>query len=468
MNSPATETAVGELSGETPDADQRDDSHDGALLAGDVETYRLGRVLGEGGMGTVHCADRLSDTHPVAVKLVRVELLTQREFKERLRREVSLLRRFSHPNVVNLLDAGDDAKRGPFAVFEFLEGTSLGEMLDEHGRLTIGRALSVMDQVLDAMDAAHAVGVLHRDLKPDNIFVIGGMPSSDAIRVKVLDFGIGRLLVEHDVSSSNPRLTLTGTVLGTPSYMAPEQAMGERVQDHRVDIYSAGVVLYQLLSNTLPHEGDNYNQVLVHVMDGTVVPLTERVRGLDPELAAIVHRALDHRPAWRFPTAASFREALLAWRNGHDEAAARLTEPGSTVVFVDSWFAEPHAPSHGVNDFSIVHRHRQSAPDVSVAHARRARRVRRALAGSIALAVGVTIARAAHIGAPPPAAPMAAHAISPHVAFSQIAIATRPPLVPIDGSSPAQVTTISSGREVPGVHRDVRHAPLRANPYRLR
>ncbi len=315
------------------------------FLVGDVATYRLGTLIGEGGMGTVLRAECVADRTHVAVKLVRPELLAKPEFGERLRREVALLRRFSHPSVVNLIDAGDDPDRGPFAVFEFLTGTSLGDVLEAHGPLAIDTSLAIMAQVLDAIEAAHSVGVLHRDLKPDNIFVLGDDSMSPAIRVKVLDFGIGRLVAEHEARSSNPRLTRTGTVVGTPSYMAPEQAIGGRDQDHRVDVFSAGVVLYQLLSNALPHDGENYNQIIAHVMDGTVVPLTQRVPGLDASLAAIVHCALDRAPDARFPSAAAFRDALRAWQRGDHARATCATLPAPPPISPRLWRSIEGLPS---------------------------------------------------------------------------------------------------------------------------
>ena len=278
--------------------------------------YELRELLGVGGMGIVYLARRVDDDSVVALKMLRPELLSDPTLSARLRREAEAVRRVQHPNVVRLLDAGEVEGLGPYLAFEHLDGQSLTDRLSTMTRLSLDEALDVADQVLAALEAAHAVGVIHRDLKPDNVFLMDDEAGS---RVKVLDFGISRLLA--DAADRAPgRLTRTGTVLGTPIYMAPEQALGEPTQDERVDVYSAGVMLYEMLSGAVPHDGENYGQILAHVLNAFPIPLDLRVPTLDETLVDIVHRAIDRDAANRFASAAEMRDAISSWRRGGHRA----------------------------------------------------------------------------------------------------------------------------------------------------
>src|SRR5262249_47602055 len=156
------------------------------------------------------------------------------------------VRRVRHPNVVGLLDAGEDPAHGPYLVFERLEGEALADRLARAGRMPVRFALDVIDRVLAALDAAHAVGVVHRDLKPGNVFLVDQDGGREPC-VKVIDFGISRIVADNTAHALG-RLTRTGSVVGTPVYMAPEQALADRAQDERVDVYSAGVLLYETLA----------------------------------------------------------------------------------------------------------------------------------------------------------------------------------------------------------------------------
>lgn len=288
--------------------------------------YELCELLGVGGMGIVYRARRLEDGLTVALKVLRPEFATDVRVTARLQREAEAVRRVRHANVVELLDAGTADGIGPYLAFEYLEGGTLNDLLGRRSRLAVETALEIADQVLAALAAAHAVGVIHRDLKPENVHVVQAGGPDPFPTVKVLDFGISRVLVdgaEHALC----KLTTTGTILGTPIYMAPEQALGTATQDARVDVYAAGVLLYEMLSGAVPHDGENYSQVLAHLLHSFAIPLDLRVPELDEGLVDIVHRAIEREPADRFGSVAEMREALLAWRRG--DVAQKL--PGAGV-----------------------------------------------------------------------------------------------------------------------------------------
>jgi serine/threonine-protein kinase len=266
-----------------------------------AERCRVLHILGSGGMGVVYLAERVDDGTRVALKLLRSEYVASATLCARLRLEAQAVRRIAHPNVVALLDEGDAGEVGHYVAFEFLPGRSLSERLAEEKRLPVDVALDVIDDVLAALEAAHAAGIVHRDLKPANVH-LGPSPETGPARVhaKVLDFGISRLVLDGTFALTN-KLTQTGVVIGTPIYMAPEQALGIRTQDHRVDIYPRAWCC------------------------------TKYDPALDPALAALVHRAIAREPEARFGTAAEFREALRAWRNAAAALAERTTEPASLV-----------------------------------------------------------------------------------------------------------------------------------------
>jgi serine/threonine protein kinase len=287
--------------------------------------YDLREVLGTGGMGIVYLARRVEDGVTVAIKVLRPEYAADARITERLHREAEALRRVRHPNVVQLLDAGDAPGIGPYLVFEHLEGDCLTDRMAAAGRLDVDEALDIADQLLGALEAAHAVGVIHRDLKPENAFLVPEEGGEAPTVLKVLDFGISRILEDGEAYATR-KLTRTGTIVGTPIYMSPEQAMGESTQDERVDVYAVGVLLYEMLSGAVPHDGENYGQILAHVLSGTPIPLELHVPGIDPDLAAIVHRAFARDLGERFESASALRNALTAWRRGESYVRSHETQ----------------------------------------------------------------------------------------------------------------------------------------------
>ncbi len=267
----------------------------GDLIA---DRYELEELAGSGGMSTVFRARDAQLDRRVAIKILHEHYAEDPEYLERFRREARLVARLSHPNIVTVIDRGDDNGR-QYIVFEHVEGENLKELVQRTGRLPIRRALELALAVADGLAFAHQHGLVHRDVKPQNVLL------SREGEVKVTDFGIARSLdVEHGV-------TQTGTVLGTGEYLAPEQASGKPVSP-ATDVYSLGVVIWELLAGDVPFTGDNFVAVALRHVNEPPPDLRERRPDASPRLAAAVDRALAKDPARRFPSMAALAKELRA------------------------------------------------------------------------------------------------------------------------------------------------------------
>ncbi len=305
--------------------------------ADELGSYRLIRKLGEGGMGEVWLAEHRLLKRPCAVKFIRGELAAQRAIAARFEREVKAVTGLTHFNTVRVFDYGRDDDGSFYYVMEFLDGPPLDRLVRDYGPLPPGRAVYLLRQICGALTEAHAAGMVHRDLKPGNIIVatLGGQHDV----AKLLDFGL-----VHDVSSSSDdgRLTRTGTVVGTPAYMCPEQAGGEPV-DARSDLYSLGAVAFFMLPCRPPFDGTNVGKLLsAHLTQSA--PLVTAIRADVPaDLAAVIARCLAKEPEKRYQSAMELDAALAAcecakaWSAA--DAAAWWAAPTSYVP--DPAFAGP-------------------------------------------------------------------------------------------------------------------------------
>jgi serine/threonine-protein kinase len=267
----------------------------GDLIA---DRYELEELLGTGGMSTVFRAHDRQLERRVAIKILHEHYAEDPEYLERFRREARAVARLSHPNIVTVIDRGDDHGR-QYIVFEHVDGENLKELVVRSGRLSVRRALELALAVADGLAFAHDHGLVHRDVKPQNVLL-----SSEG-EVKVTDFGIARSLhMEHGV-------TQTGTVLGTGEYLAPEQASGKPVSP-ATDVYSLGVVLWELLAGDVPFVGENFVAVALRHVNEPPPPLRERRPDVSPRLDAAVQRALAKDPARRFPSMTAFATELRA------------------------------------------------------------------------------------------------------------------------------------------------------------
>jgi eukaryotic-like serine/threonine-protein kinase len=259
--------------------------------------YRIVRQLGKGAMGVVsEAVDSLLD-RTVALKTVRKEFIEDPRFLERFKREARAAARLSHPNIVTVYEYGEEDDTA-FIAMEFVRGRELKAWIEAGERFSPAQATQIVGQVLDALGYAHDQGVVHRDIKPANLMLLDG-----GTRLKVADFGIARL--EHS------DLTQTGHVLGTPSYMSPEQFMGQTV-DGRADLFATGVMLYELLTGERPFAGQSATTIMYRVLTEEPTPPSELSVQINPALNAVLIKALAKKPLERFQTAAEFKAALEA------------------------------------------------------------------------------------------------------------------------------------------------------------
>lgn len=272
-----------------------------------AERYRVLASLGEGTFGAVYEVERLADGQRFAMKVLKEEVSTA-ESRGRLRREATALSTLAHPSVVAVIELGEHEGR-LFLVTERLVGTPLDAVL-EQGMLAPELALAIMDRVLGGLAFAHAMGVAHRDLKPGNVFLVGGLVQNAAPQVKLLDFGLAKF---HEPAAFGHHTALTGTgaIMGTPDYMAPEQVFGRHV-DARADVYAAGVLLFEVLTGRVPFVCDELTELFrAHAVQ--VPPTLGQARPdrrFVPELEAVVGRALSKAPDDRYADARAMRTAL--------------------------------------------------------------------------------------------------------------------------------------------------------------
>lgn len=274
-----------------------------------ADKYRLEAELGRGSAGTVFRAEDVFMHRWVAIKLLQVDPSSTSELSQRMRREVVITGSLSHPNIVTVHDAGLTGRsvdgETMYLVMELVEGRSLRELLEERGKLPAENAVALLLQVLDALACAHHRGIVHRDLKPENIMV-----QQDGV-AKVTDFGLAKLF--SDISDDTPPemrvpLTLEGSAVGTPAYMAPEQFLGRSV-DHRVDLFAAGAVLYELLAGKPLAAAVSPLAMASSLQPGRRAPTMPPMPG-DPRLAAVLERALAIPRDARFQSCEDFIAAL--------------------------------------------------------------------------------------------------------------------------------------------------------------
>jgi serine/threonine-protein kinase len=271
--------------------------------------YRIVRLLGRGGIGAVYEAEQIATGMPLAIKVLLPGHRNAKLLGERFKREAKASSLLDHPNIIEVLDLvaeGDDL----YLVMELLRGSTVGSQI-QAGPLGIRRSLVLVRQVLEALDYAHDQGMIHRDLKPENMFVTrAGEPGNEYERVKLLDFGLVKLIGDAAGDLGGGNLTATGIVFGTPAYLAPEQALGKTI-DGRTDLYSLGVVLFEMLTGRLPFRSQD--PLMLTRMHVSAPPPTLASVAKGPwtaELEILVARALAKLPDDRFATAAAMTTGL--------------------------------------------------------------------------------------------------------------------------------------------------------------
>jgi eukaryotic-like serine/threonine-protein kinase len=300
--------------------------------------YRVARLIGDGGMGVVYEARHEVLGTAVALKFLHAELARRPGLASRFVQEAKVSASIQSPHVTRVTDVDSTAEGLPYMVMELLVGESLQQLLDRRRKLPADQAVDFAVQIASGLEAAHALGVVHRDLKPDNVFIT---PSPGGPLLKLLDFGIAKL---RESSEYKKGLTRPGAIMGTPEYMAPEQLYAADRVDHRADIYSLGVLLYEMLTGERPANGDDAQQIVGQVIAGKVKPITEHDPSFPDALAKAVHRALQPDKALRFASASEMRQVLAPF-TAHKSFAPRASSspaPGE-IAPVSSLRGQPVA-----------------------------------------------------------------------------------------------------------------------------
>src|SRR3954469_6716855 len=294
-------------------------------MVGEVlsDRYELEELVGTGGMSSVFRAhDRLLD-RKVALKILHEQYTSDDEYVERFRHEARAVAALSHPNTLRVIDRGEHEGR-QFIVFEYVAGENLKRLIERRGPAPVATSLELAMQIGRGLSFAHQQGLVHRDVKPQNVLLNGDG------QAKVTDFGIARSLdVQHG-------MTQTGTVLGTSDYIAPEQAQGQRVDEH-TDVYSLGVVLYELLTGEVPFPGENFVAVAMRHINEEPPSVRAKRPDVSPRLDAAIQRAMAKDPQARFQTMADFCRELEA-------CLAELQSQGTQVIAAPAAPARPGAP----------------------------------------------------------------------------------------------------------------------------
>ncbi len=292
----------------------------GDVIAG---KYRLDKVAGEGGMGLVYAAHHLVLDQRVAVKILLPDAASADGVLERFAREAQAAARIQSEHVARVMDAGSLDTGAPFLVMEYLEGCDLQELIELGGRLKVDEVADYLLQALEAVAHAHAVGIVHRDLKPANLFLACRPDGGNAI--KILDFGISKTK-----KATPDEKVLTGhAVLGSPVYMSPEQLRNAKEIDGRADLWSLGIVAYEMLTGTVPFDGDGVGEIFAAILEQDPVPPHERNPLIPVGLSEVILRCLRRNPDERYPDAAALSAALAPFGSG---AWAPLTDRTESVL----------------------------------------------------------------------------------------------------------------------------------------
>jgi tRNA A-37 threonylcarbamoyl transferase component Bud32 len=300
------------------------------------DRYRIIRKLGEGGMGTVYQAEHALIEKRIALKVLFPELTRRTDLVARFLQEAKSASRIGHENVIDISDFGQSPEGFVYIAMEYLDGHDLAHVIKTEGPQPWPRTRSILMQIAKALRAAHEHGIIHRDMKPENVFLIQREGRPDF--VKVLDFGIAKVV---NVDDGGPRLTQAGMIFGTPEYMSPEQAQGQ-TPDHRVDIYALGCVMYHMLTGEVPFHADNFMGILTKHMLETVVPPRQRKPhlGIAPDVEAVCLRALEKERDKRWQDMDAFYRALGS-AGGEPFEASGLYTPSAALRY--PVLAQPNA-----------------------------------------------------------------------------------------------------------------------------
>lgn len=278
------------------------------------------RLIGKGGMGAVYEVEHAFTKRVGALKLLHADFAASPDVVARFVNEASAAGHIGSAHIVESVDAGELDSGEPYLFMELLDGSPVSELIQARGQLRFDEAIEIAIQAADGLAAAHAAGIVHRDVKPENLFLCRG-PSPF---VKLLDFGISKFTAQR----GDHRITREGSTLGTPYYMSPEQAVGERDLDHRTDVYSLGVVLYECVTGKTPFDAEALPGLVVKIYEGQYTPVSELRPDAPPDFDAVLGRAMARRQEDRFESMNAFRQALAAFRSAPLSLSSTLAAPG--------------------------------------------------------------------------------------------------------------------------------------------
>jgi len=295
------------------------------------DRYRIVEKIGDGGMGAVYEGEHLMIKRRVAIKVLHPQYAQNEEIRKRFQREAQAATAIGHPNIVEVTDMGKLEDGSAYMVLEFLEGRDWAKDISTQGPQPIGKVAHILTQVCDALTAAHGKGIVHRDLKPENVFLIerGGDPDF----AKVVDFGISKIAGPEAGEHS---LTQTGTALGTPYYMSPEQCQGKKDIDQRADIYSMGVMLFQALTAQYPFDDESYPMLVLKICTQSPPLLSDYRHDVPPEMQHILQRMLAKDREHRFSSAAEVKDALAPYLGRNDAPMVAQNAPRTSHTGVQA------------------------------------------------------------------------------------------------------------------------------------
>jgi serine/threonine-protein kinase len=309
---------------------EREEPTPPSLVGSELETrYRIRKLIGEGAMARVFLAQDLRSGEPVALKLLNSRMVGNREQRVRFAREWNLIRELEHRNILTVFGAGELRDGTPYMVMERLFGESLGDAIQREGKFPLPLAIPTLQQAAAALYSVHERGIVHRDVKPDNLFLVG--QPGQLRSVKVLDFGLSRIW--------KSTLTSAGTVIGTPQFMAPEQVVADHT-DQRTDVYALGMVMYRALTGTLPFEGKEQLELLACQLLIPAPRPREVAADIDPRCELVICTATAKRPEHRYPSMQIFQQDLARlesptarlWAHEVPEEGYDLTSPNAAAM----------------------------------------------------------------------------------------------------------------------------------------
>jgi eukaryotic-like serine/threonine-protein kinase len=453
----------------------------GAVVA---KRYQLERALGQGGMGVVWAATHTITRKKVALKFLKGPVHLRPELLRRFLREARAASAVLHPNVLEVHDVFELDDETPVMLMDLLEGETLGARIARLGKLSLSETADILIQVVSAVGTAHAVGVVHRDLKPDNVFLVGSAKAPPSVRV--LDFGIAKLVGMEGPTAETGIITGTGSMVGTPCYMSPEQSYGEKAVDYRTDIWALGVIFYECLTGARPVEGESIGQVVKRLLSDGITPISVVLPSLPQDVATLIDTMLAREREQRTQDLREVCEVLDRYTSLRppEFGAAESERPSSEAEL-------PSQPSNASVDSSDTVRSTGSnqvpaGPETASTHtmsqARPSGRASRALWAGVAAVVvvggaAVVVSRgtsdtASASGAPAAQVPVAAMpvqtatGVAPEVSAkvpvaspnSELAEPAVPP-APSTSAAPVDRRASSAGRPVPP---GTRHGPASA------